>query len=219
MRKTLIITGGEVNLTFAKEYCEREEFNYYIVADNGLKVADALNIIPNYIVGDFDTVSPFLLSKYQNRENIILQQFRAEKDFTDTQAAVSIAIEGESSSIHILGATGSRLDHTLANILLLQTTLENGIETVIVGEHNRIRMLGNNFRCLTLRKSEYKYVSLIPVSEVVTDITTAGMKYNVEHYDMYIDKEISRGVSNEISGKEGRVSIREGKLLIIESKD
>lgn len=218
MKETLIIAGGEISPEFAQDYCKNKAFDCYIAADNGLSVMHSMKITPNYIVGDFDTVSPLLLSQYEQREDIAIRRFRPEKDFTDMQAAVRIAIEEGSASIHILGGTGSRLDHTIANILLLQMASDKGIEAVLAGEHNQIRLLGKTCRSIILQRGDYKYVSLIPLSPVVTDITMTGMKYNIEHYDMYMDREISRGVSNEISDEEGRITIGEGRLLVIESK-
>lgn len=219
MKKTLIISGGNVNLEFAAKYCEKEQFDYFIVADNGLKVAEDIGITPDYIVGDFDSISPLILYKYENRNDVSIRRFMPEKDFTDTYAAIDIAIEGGSFSIHILGGTGSRLDHTIANILMLQMALEKGVEAIIVSENNRIRLLGRKCRRIIIKKENYKYVSLIPFTPVVTNITTVGMKYNIEKYNMYVDKEISRGVSNEILGSEGEISIDEGTLIVIESND
>lgn len=219
MKKTLIITGGDVNTEFAAKHYEKEKFDYLIVADNGLQAAEDIGLTPDYIVGDFDSISPLKLYKYENRKDISIRRFLPEKDFTDTYAAIDIAVKAGSFSIHILGGTGSRLDHTIANILMLQMALESGVEAVILNENNRIRLLGRKCRKIVIKKEYYKYVSLIPLTPVVTNITTVGMKYNVEKYNMYIDREISRGVSNEILENEGEISIDEGTLIVIESKD
>lgn len=221
MNKTLILTGGDIDLEFAGNYCREHEFNLVIAVDDGLRAADRLSIIPDYIVGDFDTVSPLLLYKYENMDNIKIKRFKPEKDYTDTQIAVMRAIEENSFSIHILGGTGSRLDHTIANIQLLQSALECGIEAMIVSEKNRIRLLGDKRKQITLTKEEsmYKYVSLIPLSEKVSSVTTMGMKYNVSDFDFYIDKNISMGVSNEIKETKAEIKIADGKLLLIESND
>lgn len=221
MNQTLILTGGDINLEFAMEYCRERRFHKVIAVDDGLRAADKLSIIPDYIVGDFDTVSPLLLYKYENMEHVVIKRFRPEKDFTDTQIAVMKAIEENSFSIHILGGTGTRLDHTLANIQLLQSALEQGIEAMLVSEKNRIRLLGDKRKSIVLKKEEskYKYVSLLPLSEQVLAVTTTGMKYNIKNFDFQIDKNISMGVSNEILEAEAEIRITEGKLLLIESND
>ena len=179
MKNTLIITGGDIDIDYAKRYYEQNEFTFVIAVDGGLKIAEMLDIIPNYIVGDFDTISPLILFKYENMNDVKIKRFKPDKDFTDTQIAINIAIEEESFSISILGGTGSRLDHTLANVQLLQMALANGVEAIIVSRNNRVRLLGTKRKDITIFKDEYKYVSLIPMSDVVSGITTKGMKWNL----------------------------------------
>lgn len=219
MNSTLIITGGDINLDFAEKYYKENEFSLVIAVDGGLRAADQLRIIPNYIVGDFDTISPLALYKYENMENVKLKRFKPEKDFTDTQVAIKTAIEENSFEIHILGGTGSRIDHTLGNIQLLQEALSNGIEAIIISDKNRIRLLGKKRKNITLHKDGYRYVSLMPLTDVVTSVSTIGMKYDITNHDFYIDREISLGISNEILDKEAMVSIGHGTLLLIESND
>lgn len=221
MNNTLIITGGDLRPEFVKEYMKDKKIDIIIAVDGGLTVADMADIKPDYIIGDFDTVNSILLFKYENMEDVKIIRYKPEKDSTDTGLAIQKAIEKNSFSIHILGATGTRFDHTISNILLLQTTSEAGIDAMIVNENNRIRLLGYKRKIITLTKkdSNYKYVSLIPLSEKVTGITTKGMKYNISNYDFYIDKEISMGVSNEIEDEVAEISVVSGKLLLVESND
>ncbi len=219
MKNTLIITGGDVDVDFLKKYYEENEFSLVIAADGGLRAADTLGIVPNYIVGDFDTISPLVLFKYEEMENVKIKRFRPKKDFTDTYIALMTAIEEESFAIHIIGGTGSRLDHTLANIQLLQVALNNGIEAIIVSRNNRIRLLGKKRHDIKIYKGEYKYVSLIPLTDLVTGISTKGLEYNLEERDFYIDNDISLGVSNEILDKEAEVHIDNGTLILMETND
>ena len=115
------------------------------------------------------------------------------------------------------------MDHTIANIQLMQYALEIGIDAEIVGDKNRIRLLGLKKRQVILQKDSdryaYQYVSLIPVSDQVTNVTTKGMKYNLTNYTFHIDRNVSLGVSNEILDEYASVSIGEGNLLVIESND
>lgn len=221
MNNTLIITGGDIDLEFTKEYVSSYEFDIVIAVDGGLIVADKLSIIPHYIIGDFDTVSPLLLFKYEKMDDVVIHRYKPDKEATDTKLAIDKAIEENSFSIHILGGIGSRFDHSFANILLLQPALEAGIEVMIVNKQNRIRLLGYKRKTIELSKKEsiYKYISLIPLSETVKGITTKGMKYNLSNYDFYLDREISMGVSNELEEATAEISISEGKLLLIESND
>ncbi len=223
MKTALIITGGDINLEFAADYVSKNQFDIIIVADGGLEAADKIGLIPNFVVGDFDTVNPLLLSKYENADSIEIIRFKPEKDYTDTHIAFKKALELQCYTIRILGATGSRLDHTIANIQLMQYALEIGIDAEIVGDKNRIRLLGLKRKEVILKKDadrySYRYVSLIPVSDQVTNVSTKGMKYNLTNYTFYINKNVSLGVSNEILDEYASISIGEGNLLVIESND
>ena len=136
MNNTLIITGGFINIEFAKKYLQNNEFSKVIAVDGGLLAADKLSVIPDYIVGDFDTVSPLLLYKYEKMSNVQIIRYRPEKDFTDTYIAVQKAIEENSFSIHILGGMGSRLDHTLANLSVTEYLADRGAHCIILSKKN-----------------------------------------------------------------------------------
>lgn len=219
MKRTLIISGGEVNLEFAVKYLMENEFDYIIAVDGGLKVAEQLKLVPDCILGDFDTISPLVLFRYENRDDIEINRFMPDKDFTDTEAAIRKALEKGSITIHILGGTGTRLDHTLANIMLLQKALDEGVEAMLVSEKNRIRLIGNKRKSIILKKDIYKYVSLIPLSDEVINVSAKGMKYNVTKHNFYRDKEISMGVSNEIVDKKAEISLEGGLMILFETND
>lgn len=112
--KTLIITGGNINKDFLKEYLL--DYDNLIAVDGGLKTLYELNIIPNYIIGDFDTIDSNILNIYANNEKVKIYKYSAEKDCTDTDLAIKLATNLESTQIYIIGGIGSRIDHTLGNI-------------------------------------------------------------------------------------------------------
>jgi thiamine pyrophosphokinase len=99
--KTLIITGGSININFAKEYLKKYSFNLVIVADKGLEAAYKMDILPNYIIGDFDSVNKNILNKYNNTKVKIIK-LNPEKDYTDTHMALKLAIEEKSTDITII---------------------------------------------------------------------------------------------------------------------
>ena len=219
MSETLIISGGSIDIDFACNYLKSHSFEHIIAVDGGLESAMKMNLVPGYIVGDFDTVSKDILDSYRTNPNIVFRQFQPEKDFTDTQSAINLAVELGTLSITIFGGIGTRMDHSLANIQLLQMPLEQGIEAVIINSHNRIRLLGVKRKEIELKKSEYKYVSIIPMSQCITGLTLTGMKYPLRNYEMYIDQTISLGVSNEIIEEPAAVKLKSGKIILIESRD
>ena len=230
MKRCLIIAGGGFDEKFASSYIN-QKYNgnspeLFIVADRGLEAAIKLKLHPDIVLGDYDSVDASLIQAVKQRGNITCLEFPPEKDYTDSHLAVDTAISYGASDICILGATGTRIDHVLANIGLLKMCLENGIRGEIVDPNNRIRMINKK---LIIRKNEQfgKYVSLIPYSDYVTGITLKGFYYplteatfskNVYH-KVQNDMGPSRGISNEISEAVAEIYVKDGNLLVIESWD
>ena len=193
--KTLIVAGGEIDENILKEYC-KEPVQYNIIAvDKGLEQLYRLNIIPKHIVGDFDSISKEILEYYQNNPQIIFHKYNPEKDNTDTDIAIQLAIQLQSSNITILGALGRRMDHAIANIQILKYALDSKIPCQIVDIHNKIYLTKEN---ITLYKNESygKYISLIPLTTEVEEIILKGFKYPLKDASLTIGK--SLGISNEI---------------------
>lgn len=143
-------------------------------------------------------------------------RFPSEKDESDTEIALKFAISEKAEMIDLLGATGSRLDHTLASIDLLRLTLLEGIDCRIIDGHNRIRMTGSEI--VIPRNLQYgHYVSVLAWTDQAAGLSLEGMKYPFE--DGFLYKGSSLGCSNEILADEGRISLREGLVLVIESRD
>ena len=187
-----------------------------IVCDRGLEALYKLKIIPNHVVGDFDSVSPEILEFYKKQSQIIFHTYHPEKDNTDTDIALKLAIRLKSSKITIMGALGKRMDHAIANIHILKDALEANIPCQIIDEHNRIYLINKE---ITLEKDKIygKYVSLIPLTSEVEGITLTGFKYPLENYTLPIGT--SLGISNEIIEDRAHVEMKKGILIVIESRD
>lgn len=211
---TLIVTGGNVNTEFLKETLEKTEFETIIAADKGLEVLNKINVMPNYIIGDFDSVNKTTLNQYENK-NIEITYLKPEKDFTDTHMAIKLAIEKRAKHITIIGATGTRMDHTLANIHALNETLQNNVPTEIINENNKIMLI--NKKAKLIKNTNYKYVSIIPLTTKITGVTLKGFKYNIENATINLGESI--GVSNEQIEQEALIEIKEGIAILIYSKD
>ena len=192
-------------------YCQN-----IIAGDRGLEALYKLKIIPNHVVGDFDSVSPEILEFYKRQSQIIFYTFNAEKDNTDTDIALKLAIQLKSSKITILGALGKRMDHAIANIHILKDALEANIPCQIIDEHNRIYLINKE---MTLEKDKVygKYVSLIPLTSTVEGLTLTGFKYPLSDYTLLIGT--SLGISNEIITDKAHIEMKNGILIVIESRD
>lgn len=187
-----------------------------IAGDKGLEALYQLKIIPNHVVGDFDSVSPEILKFYKKQSQIIFHTYHAEKDNTDTDIALQLAIKLKSSRITIMGALGRRMDHALANIHILKDALEANIPCQMIDEHNRIYLINKE---MTLEKDKVygKYVSLIPLTSTVEGLTLAGFKYPLHDYTLPIGT--SLGISNEIVTDTAHIEMKNGILIVTESRD
>lgn len=213
--KILIITGGYIEDDFLKKSIMENQYEMIIAADHGLTAADRFDIDLDFIVGDFDSVSEAVLAKYREKSTPI-ETFPTEKDKTDTQIAIELALMHNPSRIDVIGATGSRQDHVLANIHLLMLPLQLGIEACILDPNNKIYLKKESF---TIKRSLQfgDYVSLLPFTVKVSGLTLQGFKYPLDNLTLLPGS--SLGISNEIKEEEARVELTQGILLVIEARD
>lgn len=212
--KTLIVTGGSVDIIYVKSFMKRHTYDYIIGVDKGLEYLYELELIPNMIIGDFDSANKQVIEYYNKNSKAEFRNFVSEKDETDTHLAVLEAIKVGSSEIDIIGGIGSRIDHTLANIHILMIPVKEGINCRLINKNNIIRLINSS---VSIEKNNYKYISLIPLTSEVEGITTNGLKYELNNYNM--NKGISIGVSNEFIQNVAHISIRKGILIVINSRD
>ena len=212
-KKACIITGGDVSEQFLSAYLEKHPSELRIVVDGALEITHGLGVKPDYIVGDFDTVNQELLEHYD--KDIILRH-PPEKDQTDTELAIETALRNGCNQLVFFGATGSRLDHSLGNIFLLEHLLKQGIEAEILNENNRLYLKNHDF-LLKRKEARGDFVSLLPLTETVENVTLRGFKYPVEHLTFYREKTL--GISNEITEEEANVEFSKGIFIVVESQD
>jgi thiamine pyrophosphokinase len=191
-------------------------FDVLLAADSGMDALYRNKILPELIAGDMDSVKPEVWEYFSRQEQIEIIQLNAKKDDTDTEFAVREAIRRGARQITILGGTGSRLDHALANVGLLGIGLESGVSIELLDSHNRVHLLAHE-ATLRWERQFGTYVSVLPFAGPVKGLTMEGMKYSVENIDL--DPFGSLGISNEIVEDVAKISWEEGYLLIIESKD
>lgn len=211
---TLIVTGGKINKKTAKEYIKTNKYDIIIAVDKGLELLDYFKIEPNYILGDFDSIKKEILEKYE-KTNINIIRLNPEKDLTDTHSAINLAINLNSTKIDILGAIGTRIDHTIANIHTLKIAIDNNINIKIINENNEITLINKDIK--VKNDKEYKYISLIPLTTTVEGVTLKGFKYLLEDATLNIGDSI--GISNEQTSKEAEIKLKKGILILIKSRD
>jgi thiamine pyrophosphokinase len=211
MRCAIVSNGDIIDHEIHREIIE--SCDYIVCADGGARHLRAMNVSPNVIVGDLDSMSDDELEYFSER-NIEFYKFPARKDFTDSDLAVRYALEKGCSEIVMLGCIGSRMDHTIANITLLLPLLERGIKARVVDEHNEIFVINDS---VLVEGEPGRFVSLIPLSATVEGITLSGFEYPLENATLEMGS--SLGVSNQLKDQQGYITIKSGNLLVILAKD
>ena len=211
MRAVLVCNGSINDYDLIKKHINSDD--YIISVDGGARHLRAMGVIPNILIGDFDSATSCDLQYFIDL-GVENYKFPAEKDMTDSELAIDKAVEMGADELLFIGAMGSRIDHSLANVFLLKKCMDIGIKACIVDEHNIIYIINSS---ITLKKQENYKLSLIPVSERVTGVTTYGLKYRLDKATMLLAT--SWGVSNEFLENEATVTIDEGILLVCVSRD
>lgn len=208
----LIISNGHIG-DYKKLNRIFQVSDFVICADGGIRHLIKIHAKPNIIIGDFDSTSKEDLA-YIKENNIKIEKYPPVKDKTDTEIAMDYLVGMGCREIYFMGATGSRQDHSIANIFLLDYLLKKNIKGTIFDDNNTIYMVDDK---LTLEKQESTYVSIIPISDKGINLSISGFFYDLDH--VFIPFASSHGVSNEIVDDNGIIQIHRGKALVIQSFD
>lgn len=201
----MIFAGGEIS----PDALAIPKGCYLICADRGLLHAERLGRKPDYIVGDFDS-----LGYVPSCEGAVIHP--AKKDDTDTMLAVKQACARGFREVWIYGALGGRLDHTMANIQALRYLAGQGAVGTLISENNRATLQTAGTKRQYPRREGW-YFSLLSFSERCIGVCISGVEYPLE--EAVLSQDFPLGVSNHILAEFAEVSLREGCLLVIESRD
>ena len=214
-KKAVIVSGGSINQSFGLQLLSEIQPEYIIAVDSGLKFLYENQVLPTHIVGDFDSVNPTVIAHYKEETDIPIREFNPVKDASDTEIGLRYALELGAEELWLLGATGTRLDHVMANIQILKIAHDAGAKAYIVDNYNRIS-LNEKEIFLKKQKSFGNYFSIFPFGGIVQDVTIIGAKYPLEHYCLCPYD--SRCVSNEIVD-DVKIIFPEGLVVLMETRD
>ena len=183
---------------------EKTQEDIIIAADSGLRYCQRDNILPDIIIGDFDSLG-FVP---ETESKIVLP---VEKDDTDTSYAIKYAMEKGFREFVIFGATGGkRPDHTFANIALLSFIAKNGCKGFIVdGDYTITAITDSVIRFPAEMKGD---ISVFSFDEKATGVTEKGLKYSLDN--AVVENCNPVGVSNSFIGQESYVEVKDGTLII-----
>ena len=203
MRRCVIIGGADIG-RYDRIHGYLREDDFYICCDSGLKHREKLGIVPNLIVGDFDSYK----NPHMDVETIILP---CEKDDTDTVFAVKEALSRGFQDFLLVGVIGGRLDHTLGNVSLLLMLDAQGKAATALDDFSEMQIVSDQPAQL---EDCYAYFSLLNISGTAQGITIKNAKYPLAEAE--ISCEYQYGISNEVlPGKYAVVTVKQGRLLLI----
>ena len=141
-KKAIVVSGGELDEELTVSILARQADRCVIGVDKGMEFLYQHQFMPDYIVGDFDSVREEVRDYYKNEAHVPVREYNPVKDASDTEMAIRLAMTLGSKDITILGATGGRIDHLWANVQSLMIPFKAGIEAKIVDRQNMITIIG-----------------------------------------------------------------------------
>lgn len=207
-KKCIVIGAGD--LTVGQVSVGEEDL--VIAVDGGINYCSVLEIEPDILLGDFDSVNEaqreaIMQMKEEAPERVVV--LKPEKDDTDMLAALRLGMEKGYDYFLIYGGCGGRVEHTIANIQCLLFLKNRGAVGYLMDGSGMMFVMKNEE--IKLRENLEGYFSLFCLGKEAKGVTIQGMKYELTDYCMTNDFPI--GVSNEFIGKEATVSVADGELL------
>lgn len=214
---TVLICGGEINDEFSLVCLKQIKPDCIIGVDKGLEFCYRNHVIPDWILGDFDSISKEVIDWYRKQQEIPIRQYKPEKDDTDTRLGMELALKLGSDKIFLLGATGGRLDHYMGNLQSLLITAMEEKEGWILDEQNAITVRKAGKICIHKEEQFGKYVSFFSMGDEVTGLSLKGFQYPLDGYTLKNSDGIA--VSNQLLDDCGIIEFETGYLMMVLSKD
>lgn len=200
MKKCYIIAGGD----FDGFFDQINEEDMVIAADKGYVHAKEANITPTMIIGDFDSAN--------QPEGDLVIKLNPIKDYTDTKAALMVGQDWGYDEFIIYGGLGGRESHTFANITNALEFKKKGINVVLKSKYKSFYIVDDKLD-YKIKDSEDFYVSIFALSDTVKGVDIKGLYYELNNFDLTNDNAL--GVSNETCGKDFKIKVKSGYLLVI----
>ncbi|HVR89373.1 MAG TPA: thiamine diphosphokinase [Candidatus Limnocylindria bacterium] len=182
-----------------------------VAADGAAAKLDRAGVRPHLVVGDLDSIAADLRASLETA-GVAIERHPTGKDRTDAELAIAAAVWRGADVVRVVGAFGGdRIDHAVANLLLLALADFAAVDLRLDTEHATIRRVAGP-GALAIDGVAGDYVTLEPLSEVACGVRSDGLRYPLRGEDLV--RGSSRGVSNELIGPDAKVELRDGLLLV-----
>ena len=183
-----------------------------LAADSGIDHARALGLVPDLVVGDFDSVTPSGLA-WATEAGAVVDRHPTSKDRTDLELALDHALAVDPDRVVVIGIGGGRLDHQIANLALLAQRRFRAVAIEAMEGTARISIVhGRGERTIEGRPGSL--VSLVPMHGPAEDVVTSGLRFPLRNETL--PPGTSRGISNEMEGPTATVSLGAGTVLVVQ---
>ncbi|MBP1997144.1 thiamine diphosphokinase [Peptostreptococcus canis] len=213
-KSACIILNGDIDdYKSLKFYMKNNNYNDIIAVDGGANHLYEIGIIPDYIIGDLDSIDD-KTKKYYEEKNVIFSKFPSKKDETDAELAILKAINNGNLNIDIFAGLGGRIDHELANIQLLYFVLKRGANARILTESVEIYIIENGD--LTINGKTGDIISVLPLKGDAKGVTLKNLEYPLNEFDF--EYSITRGISNVMLNDHCYIEVKDGSIVVIKVK-
>ncbi len=212
MEAICVIIGAGENSVQTIEYTDRD---LVIAADGGMSACERMGIEPDFYLGDFDSISQkqrARIAELKEREPERIITLKPEKDDTDTLSAIRLGLQKKYRNFLLYGATGGRLEHSLANLQSLLFLKEQGAEGFLV-EQDAIYFILEDDEIFFPKSFQANYISLFAMGEQVEGVTIKGLKYTLQ--ETTIGNSFPIGIDNAFVGEAASIAVKKGRLLVI----
>lgn len=210
LRVVLLANGDIPDVEYVQEYLKKDDV--VIAANGGTRLAYVLKRIPTLVIGDRDSLPPYLKEWLESHE-VPNEKFSTDKDETDLELAIRYAIQLKPQKILFLGITGGRTDHMLANFSLLAEVAKHSIAIEVIAKQEHIYGVTDKIH---LSGKQGDTISLLPWGGDVKGVTTEGMKWELQAATLPFGP--ARGISNIMLHNEVTIMVRQGLLLVVHQK-
>ena len=212
IKNVIIFSGG--NIENPEIIKNKLPFDAYVIcADSGVFSCENFGFNADLIVGDFDSADYNNVVNLKCAKSSEFIKLNPVKDDTDTEYAITLALKFGAANIYLVGGLGTRADHSLANIMLMEKCFKHNCKMTVINENNTLHYIKNS--TLIIENTPHKYISVIPLEPAV--ISNLGFLYSLDREELYRDS--SRGISNELIDKKGSITVHSGSVIICESDD
>lgn len=208
--KVVVVASGDFD---EEDASWLDDADLLIAADGGAAALARHDRRPELLVGDLDSIEPALVERLAVAGTRV-ERHPANKDASDTELAIAAAVSAGATEIILLGAAGGdRLDHELANLLLLADPALAALDVRAVHGAITIRVLHGG-GVAGLVGSAGDLVTLLPIGGDASGVTTHGLRWRLDGASLRMGR--SRGLSNEVLAAPASVRLERGTLFVVE---